>query len=296
MIHQRGQLLSSCFLLSDLVLTTAAWILAYYLRFESGWLQVEKVTPEFYLRWRVPLLWCVRRRLSSGRTVPCRPAAPFREEVIAVFKGSVLLALLVMATIFFLHDPYESAPTILIFWVVSGMLVLVGRCTAWAVIRTLRSRGYNQTYSLIVGTGRVARKTARALRHASWMGIKNIGFVEDQPTAGPATSTSSARFADLPRLIGKYSVAHVFIALPMSRYDDARRVFDILSQTLVEVRLVADVPDLAGLSLTTTNLDGLPMIGLRESPHFGLNIVVKRRHGHRAVAHRAGRAVAAAGC
>src|SRR5262249_14291615 len=43
-----------------------------------------------------------------------------------------------------------------------------------------------------------------------------------------------------------------------------------------EVRLVTDVPSLAGLSLTTTNLDGLPVIGLRESPHFGLNVVVKR--------------------
>ena len=39
---------------------------------------------------------------------------------------------------------------------------------------------------------------------------------------------------------------------------------------------MADVPDLAGLSLTTTNLDGLPVVGLRESPHFGLNVVVKR--------------------
>src|SRR5205085_4568589 len=53
-------------------------------------------------------------------------------------------------------------------------------------------------------------------------------------------------------------------------------VFDTLSQTLAEVRLVADVPNLAGLSLTTSNLDGLPVIGLRESPHFGLNVVVKR--------------------
>src|SRR5262245_66683722 len=62
----------------------------------------------------------------------------------------------------------------------------------------------------------------------------------------------------------------------MSRYDEARRVFDILSRSLVEVRMVVDVPNLAGLSLTTTNLDGLPLIGLRESPHFGLNIVFKR--------------------
>src|SRR5206468_4572227 len=74
----------------------------------------------------------------------------------------------------------------------------------------------------------------------------------------------------------KYAIAHVFISLPISRYNDARRVYDILSRTLVEVHLVADVPNLAGVTLTTTNLDGLPVIGLRESPHFGLNVVVKR--------------------
>src|SRR5438093_3554236 len=62
----------------------------------------------------------------------------------------------------------------------------------------------------------------------------------------------------------------------MSRFHEARKVYDALSQTLVEVRMVVDVPNLAGLSLTTTNLDGLPVIGLRESPHFGLNLVVKR--------------------
>ena len=62
----------------------------------------------------------------------------------------------------------------------------------------------------------------------------------------------------------------------MNRYDDARRVFDTVSQLLVEVRLIVDVPSMAGLSLTTANLDGLPVIGLRESPHFGLNVIVKR--------------------
>ena len=56
----------------------------------------------------------------------------------------------------------------------------------------------------------------------------------------------------------------------MNRYDEARRIFAILSQCHVEVRLVADVPALAGLSLTTTNLDGLPVIGRYDSttPHF----------------------------
>ena len=278
MIHQRSQLLSSCFLLSDLTLTTVAWILAYYVRFKTGWLSVEKTPPEFFLCWRqLPLVWllsAVAYRVAGQYTVG--RLRRFREEIVAVFKGSLLLSLLVMAMIFFLHDPYESRATILLFWLLSAGLVIVGRRAAWAAIRTLRSRGYNQTYSIIVGAGRGARKMARALQRVNWLGIKNIGFVEERASRLAGDLDVLGGFADLPELIEKYGVKHVFVALPLDRTDDARRVFAILSRSLVEVRMVCDVPNLAGLSLTTTNLDGLPLIGLRESPHFGLNIVVKR--------------------
>jgi Undecaprenyl-phosphate glucose phosphotransferase len=278
MIHQRSQLLSSCFLLTDLVLTIAAWFLAYYLRFESGWVHIEKKIPAFYLCVRrVPLLCLlcfVAYRLAGQYQVG--RLRRFREEMVAVFKGSLLLSLLVMATVFFLHDPYESRATILIFWVVSVVLVLTGRRIAWAIIRTLRSRGYNQTFSIIVGAGRGARKMARVLQRVNWLGIKNIGFVDEQTNRLSNDLDVLGSFTELPDLIHKYGVRHVFVALPLDRTDDARRVFAILSRSLVEVRMVCDVPNLAGLSLTTTNLDGLPLIGLRESPHFGLNIVVKR--------------------
>src|SRR5207344_3515136 len=66
------------------------------------------------------------------------------------------------------------------------------------------------------------------------------------------------------------------ICLPMNRFHESRRVFDVLSQKVVDVRLVADVPNLAGVSLTTTFFEGMPIVGLRESPHYGVNIVVKR--------------------
>ena len=147
---------------------------------------------------------------------------------------------------------------------------------SWMAIRRLRSQGYNQTRALIVGTGRVARKTADALLHVSWLGIKNLGFVEDNPSRWTDDLNILGTSADLPALIDRYKIEHVFICLPMARYHEARRIFDILSQTVVEVRLVTDIPSLAGISLTTTSVDGLPIIGLRESPHFGLNILVKR--------------------
>jgi Undecaprenyl-phosphate glucose phosphotransferase len=278
MIAQRSQILCVWFMAWDLVFTAGAWLGAYYLRFETGWIPIYKETPDVYLCLRnlplVLVLAAVAFRLTGQYTI--HRLRRLREETICVLKGTALLLLLVLATTFYLHDPYESRITISLFILLTAGSILTARRLTWGAVRRLRSRGYNQIHSLIVGTGRVARKTARALRRASWMGIKNIGFVEERVDHWTSDLDVLGTFDDLPALIRRYQIAQVFIALPLHRFSDARHVFDILSQSLVEVRLVADVPNLAGLSLTTTNLDGLPVIGLRESPHFGLNILVKR--------------------
>ena len=278
MLKRRSQLLTASFLVCDLFMTLLAWCGAYYVRFDAGLIPITKAQPDPALLWAnlpLVLLLAAFSFHVTGQYAIHR-LRRLREEVIGVVKGVTLLALLALASTFFRHDPYESRAAMVLFWAAAFVLVLTARRLAWAVVRTLRSRGYNQTYSLIVGVGRVARKTARALRKASWMGIKNVGFVEDRPGPMSGDLDVVGAIADLPHLIAMYSVGNVFIALPLNRYADARRVFDVLSQSLVEVRLVADVPNLAGLSLTTTNLDGLPVVGLRESPHFGLNVVFKR--------------------
>ena len=278
MIKRSSQTLGVWFLFWDLAVTACAWVGAYYLRFTSGWLPVTKPTPDISLCYAnlplVLILAVVGFRLAGQYEV--HRLRRFREELVAVVKGVALMSLLVTGTAFYTHDAYESRATMTIFSVLTFAGVLGARRLTWNTVRHLRRRGYNQSHAIIVGTGRVARKTARALRHASWMGIRNLGFVEDNPTHWVSDLNILGSTADLPALIDKYRVGHVFIALPLNRYGEARKVFDVLSQKLVEVRLVADVPNLAGLSLTTANLDGLPVIGLRESPHFGLNVVVKR--------------------
>jgi Undecaprenyl-phosphate glucose phosphotransferase len=278
MIDRRSQLMCFGFLVSDLALTAWAWLAAYYLRFESGWFTLGNDVPAFYLCMRqmpvVVLLAALAYRMAGQYHIG--RLRRFREEMVAVVQGTALMALFAMASIFFLHDPYESRGTMVLFWALTVVSILAARRAGWGFVRTLRSRGYNQTFSLIVGSGRGARRLAHTLARVSWLGIKNIGFVEENTTALSADLDVLGGFADLPELIRKYRISHVFISLPFTRFDDVRRVFAILSQTLVEVRLVPDLPNLAGLSLTTANLDGLPLIGLRESPHFGLNIVVKR--------------------
>jgi Undecaprenyl-phosphate glucose phosphotransferase len=277
MIRRSSQPLAVWFVTCDLALTALAWVGAYHLRF-GGWLPVTKDQPDFTLCLRnlplVLILAAVAYRLAGQYLV--HRLRRFREEMAAVAKGAALLSLLVMATTFYRHDPYESRGIMALFTALTAGSMLTARRLTWGAVRRLRSRGYNQSHALIVGTGRVARKTARALRSAGWMGLRTVGFVEDGPSRWASDLTVLGTTADLPVLVDKHCIEHVFIALPFNRHAEARRVFDVLAQSFVEVRLVLDVPNLAGLSLTTSNLDGLPVIGLRESPHFGLNLLVKR--------------------
>lgn len=278
MLRNKSQILSLWFLVCDLTLTVAAWLLSHYLRFESGWFEVDKTPPSFEMCWKnIPLVLLVSLlayHFTSQYQI--HRFRRLREEFVSVFLGTSLMGLFVVTATFGLHNPYESRAAILLFIGLTMMLILLFRRLSWMGVHWLRQRGYNQTQTLIVGTGRVARKTARSLRHTTWLGFKNVGYIEDQPSHWASDLDILGGIADLPALVAKYQVSHVFICLPMSRYHEARRVFDVLSQTLVDVRLVADVPALAGLTFTTTHFDGMPMIGLRESPHHGLNIVVKR--------------------
>jgi Undecaprenyl-phosphate glucose phosphotransferase len=279
MVKRSSQPLTIWFLVWDVLLTVLCWIGAYWLRFDTGIPLVNNHQPNFELCIAnlplVVILAIVSYRYAGLYQV--HRLRRFREEMFAVIKGVGLVTLLVMASNFARQYPYESRLAMIAFAGGTMLSILVFRRISWSILGRLRAKGYNQSHALIVGTGRLARRTARSLQESSWMGIQTVAFVDDQPETGSHTDKPVVGpLSDLPRLVQELHIEHVFIALPLNRYAEARRVFDILSQSIVDVRLVADVPALAALSLTTSTLQGMTFLGLRESPYHGLNVVVKR--------------------
>ncbi len=278
MIKQRSQILIFWFICSDLIMTALAWLGAYFVRFETGWLPITREPIDIWVSLGllplVLILSAVAYRVTGQYEI--HRLRRFHEEVAGILKGVVLVSLLVMASTFFLQTDFQSRATMILFSSFTVLLLLISRRFTWAAVRWIRSRGYNQTYALIVGTGRVARSTARTLRRSTWLGIKPIGFVDEDQSELSADLDILGRIEDLPKLIKKYKIAYVFICLPLQRQQDIRAAFNVLSDTYTEVRLVTDLPGLSGLSLGVTPLERMVMISLLESPHFGLNVFVKR--------------------
>src|SRR5688572_31146938 len=125
-MQQRSQLLTACFVLSDIVVTACSWIGAYFLRFESGYFPVPKEPAEFDQCLRIlPLvlgLTLLAFRLAEMYGV--HRLRRFREEFVAVCKGTALLTLFVMGAVFCLQDPYESRATLLLFFGINAFGVL----------------------------------------------------------------------------------------------------------------------------------------------------------------------------
>ncbi len=278
MVNRSSHPLKVWFVFWDVAAAVAAWLGAYWLRFESGLIGLYHDQPGFDLcLGGLPLvvfLGLVCFRYAGLYDV--HRMTRFREEGFAVAKGVALCTLLVASMTFALRYQYESRIAFAIFTALAFVGLLAFRRLTWFSVGRLRSGGYNQSHALIVGTGRLARRTARSFKLSSWMGIQTVAYVEDDPGKVVCDRPVVGPIADLPRLIEELHIEHVFIALPMNRYADARRVFDALSQTVVDVRLVADIPALSALSLTASTVHGMTFLGLRESPYHGLNVVVKR--------------------
>ncbi|MGL6094934.1 MAG: undecaprenyl-phosphate glucose phosphotransferase [Fimbriiglobus sp.] len=278
MVKRSSQPLVAWFLTWDIATTAAAWAGAYWVRFDSGLIPLYHDDPGFDRCLRslpIALVLAVVAYRAVGLYQVHR-LRRFREETVAVGRGVGLAVLFIMAVTFAGRSEYESRVAMGVFTITASGGVLAARRATWTVIGRLRAGGYNQSHALIVGSGRLARRTARALENASWMGIQTVAYVDDDPHRCPTDRPIVGPLDELPRLVQELHIEHVFIALPLNQYAAARRVFDALGQTTVDVRLVADVPALASVSLTTSHLHGMTFIGLRESPYFGLNLVVKR--------------------
>lgn len=276
MYRRHGDKLALVFLVCDLAATAAAWLAAYYLRFAA--LPSPEGVPDFQLVLQaLPLvmLWAaVSYRVCGLYEVHRLKQLP--RELGVVCKASSLMFVLAITTAFYRRDVYESRLALGLFLVMNVAGLTLMRRAIWRALKYLRGRGLNRGRALIVGTGRTAHLVARTIRNHTWTGLEAVGFVDDPPKVEPTLLPRLGRIDDLESLVAKHHIDHVFVALPFSRYGELARVCGALSDVLVEVQLVPDIPHLAGMRLRMLEIDDTAFLSLRQSPHYGWHRVAKR--------------------
>ncbi|HEY5308134.1 MAG TPA: sugar transferase, partial [Casimicrobiaceae bacterium] len=164
-------------------------------------------------------------------------------------------------------------------WIGAGLLLQIAmRLGLRLTLRILRRRGYNLRHICIVGAGDLGREVVARLRRAPWTGLHLRGFYDDTPElAGRAVDGVPVlgTIDQLSRDLEHGGLDQVWIALPLRAEDRIRQLVSELRAFSVQVRYVPDIFGFQLLRHSFSEVAGMPVIGLTDTPMEGVQRVMK---------------------
>jgi len=266
----------------DLAASAVSLLLAYALRFQTDIIPVTKGVPplSLYLQALYPIMgiWLIVFKLC-GLYLPRRGHSKI-DEFVTIFQAITLGTLFLIAFNFFFHPPETySRLGLLYFWGIDIFLVGIGRAIFHDLIAYARSRGYNLRHILIAGAGELGQMLVRKAHDYSGLGLNVVGFVDDDPTK-QGKEIEGVRVLgtldNLREIIQRYQIQQLFIALPLTAHQRLLSILNTLDGEYVDIRVVPDLVQYIALRGGVDELDGIPIVTLRETPLQGWNSVIKR--------------------
>ncbi len=170
--------------------------------------------------------------------------------------------------------------TILLNWVVitptlQWLAFFVGR----AALRRWAQLPENRRTAVVVGAGAMGVKVARAFQARGDIGLSFLGYFDDRADDRVDRDAAGLRLGNLRQVapyMREHGVHEVYITLPLGSQP---RIVELMEQVQDTTASIYFVPDVFGISIIQGRLqdmNGVPVVGLLETPFTGTNRLVKR--------------------
>ncbi len=164
---------------------------------------------------------------------------------------------------------------ILYYWMLVIVFVLVGRYVSSRAQRAARKRHPDRL--LIVGTGEVARMILQKTVQSPHLGYRVMGFVDGQDgTREVAGVPVLGSQSELSQIVNDHDVDEVVIALPEASHDELLDMITACEAKHATVRIFPDLFQIIASELSIGDLDGLPLLTVRDVALRGWKLAIKR--------------------
>ena len=207
--------------------------------------------------------------------------ANFMRLVRRVFLAWLVIVAILMMLGYVSKTSVHFSRKVLLTWMatVPVALVILRLQVFWG-LRWLRQQGRNTRTVVIAGAGDLGRRLAKNVVETPWLGMRLLGFFDDRVTGEIHLDHQSypvlGTLDDMIGFVQKQQIVMVYLALPLRAEDRLREVVESLQDTTASVYYVPDVFIFSLLSASLTDLRGIPLIALWETPFFGVNGWLKR--------------------
>ena len=287
MIKDNQKLLNRLHVIIDGLLIVMAFVLAYYLRFKvlarfgpfalgdgEKYYPLKKYAENLW--YLVPVYLVAYHEFGLYRP---KRGHEFRRQIWNLIKANVI-GLLVFATVLYIKKEIDISRWMFVaFAMLNFLFAIIFRLVLERILWSFRKKGFNQKHILLVGYSRTAEAYIDRIRQNPHWGYHIHGILDDTMEVGTAykKATVIGSCSELAEVLANNAYDEVAITLSINEYSKLEYLVGICEKSGVHTKFLPDYQTIVPTIPVMEDLDGLPIINIRNVPLSGaLNRMIKR--------------------
>lgn len=263
----------------DLMAVAGSMMVAYYFRFSSGLIAYQEFHPfRNYVGYLAILCVAAPAVIAANGLYRPRRSISWLDHLYAIFSSvSVATACAMVSSAVIWRDVDSSRLMVAMAWLLTLVSVPIGRYAVHTTQTSLRRQGIGIERMLIVGTGETAHLVYDRVRRAPGTGYRVIGFVTEIPDVSVVCGLPVFGTLDtIGSIVREHDIHEVVVAIPtLSR----QKLLDLVTQCTnerVNIKVFPDLFQFMTSGVNTGDLNGLPLISVKDVALRGWNLMLKR--------------------
>ena len=286
MIKDNQKSLNRFHVVLDACVTAFSYLLAWFIVIGSGWAnQLGKRTleVEFYFGALLVIIPAYLLLYSLFGLYTPKRVLGRRNEFGKIFKANSI-GFLIFGLVLYLgrKEPHLynfSQRLVVYFYVLNVAFMTIERNGIRIVLRSMRSKGYNQKHILLVGYSSAAEGFIdRVNKNPEW-GYRIRGIIDDTKERGSEYKGVKVIgcVEDLDYILEQNSLDEIAVTLSLGEYEKLRHIVALCEKSGVHTKFIPDYNNIIPTKPYTEDLLGLPVINIRYVPLTNtFNSIVKR--------------------
>jgi putative colanic acid biosynthesis UDP-glucose lipid carrier transferase len=174
---------------------------------------------------------------------------------------------------------YFDTPLLASWAIATPLLQWLAMWAGRTILRRKAARHGSWRTAVVVGTGTLGVKVVTALSHSEDDAVAFAGYFDDRNDARVQAIAAPRRLGalkDLAPYISEHNIREVYITLPLGSQPRIVKLLEELQGTTASLFFVPDVFGISIIQGRLQDMNGVPVVGICETPFTGTNGLVKR--------------------
>ncbi|NQU63156.1 MAG: hypothetical protein HQ517_02570, partial [SAR324 cluster bacterium] len=286
MLKKQAQIIITILFLLDLIIIGISWNLAYFVRF--FWFNVPfslfgfiipavTTVPDFseYFKASPVIVFFAALCFIYAKMYNPKRISRYKAEFRSILKANIFLFVILTGITFYYRDFSYSRVQSSYFLTLNIISLTVFRSAVRRMLSYMRRKGKNLRRILVIGNRLTALKFIEKVHATREIGFLVVGYLGETKN-NQLNEIYLGSYEEIPRVIEKLEVDQVYVALDSNQQSDLQKIDYLLAEQMVDLNIVPDVYHTLNINPEILDLDGMPIIALRQSSVEGWNRVLKR--------------------